>query len=78
MKASVADNKVSIPQIVEPEEFSPVDLLWLAQGKFGWTVLDFAEVFGWRHETVYKWTYGQKVSRQARIRAATLKKMWGI
>ncbi|MEZ2241760.1 hypothetical protein [Microcoleus sp.] len=77
MTTSLAD-KVFVPEIVEPEEFSPVDLLWLAQGKFGWTVYNFADVFGWRYETIYKWTYGQKPSRQARIRAATLKKMWGI
>lgn len=69
---------ISTPPIVEPEEFSPVDLLWLAQGRFKWNTADFAAVFGWELDTIRKWTYGQKPSRQARIRAATLKKIWGI
>lgn len=76
---SVTEKLVTlVPPIVEPDEFSPVDLLWLSQGRFKWSTADFAAVFGWELDTVRKWTYGKKPSRQARIRAATLKRIWGI
>lgn len=79
MNTSVTEKPaVAVPEVIEPEEFSPIDLLWLAQGRFQWSTADFATVFGWELDTIRKWTYGQKPSRQARIMAARLKRIWGI
>ena len=64
------------PPVIEPEEFDPVELLFKAQSRFGWGVEEFAISFGWEADTIKKWTYKQKFSRQARIRAATLKREW--
>jgi hypothetical protein len=66
------------PPVQEPEEYDPVDLLWLAVGKFGWSDEEFATNFGWQLGTIRKWTCGQKAGRSARIRAATLKREWGL
>lgn len=66
------------PAVQEPEEFDPVNLLWLAVGKFKWSDEQFAINFGWEVATIRKWTCGQKAGRSARIRAATLKREWGI
>lgn len=79
MNMSVTEKPaVRAPEIIEPEEFSPVELFRLAQERFKWKKADFAAVFGWELDTVQKWVSGQKPSRQARIRAATLKQTWGI
>lgn len=67
------------PPLEEPEEFCPVKLLWLCRQHYGWNTEKFSWVFGWNEETIRKWHYGrQKPSKQARIRAATLKQMWKI
>lgn len=58
-----------------PEEFDPVELLRIMQRE-GWTVEQFATVFGCEPDTAYKWRYNRKCCRLARIRAATLKKQW--
>jgi len=68
----------STPPVKEPEEYDPVDLLGLAVGKFKWSDEEFATNFGWEVTTIRKWTYGQKVGRSARIRAATLKREWNL
>lgn len=71
--------KVSAPPIVEPEEFCPVALLWLCRQHWNWNTEKFSWVFGWNYETIRKWEGGrQKPSKQARIRAATLKQKWQV
>ena len=72
------NSNLQIPPVEEPQEFDPVALLWLAAGKFGYSDAEFALVFGCELSTLRKWTCGQKVGRQARIRAATLKRDWGL
>ncbi|MEG5173240.1 hypothetical protein [Microcoleus sp. B3-D7] len=64
------------PPVVEPEEFDPVELLFKAQNRFNWSLEQFAISFGWEVSTIQKWKERQKFSRQARIRAATLKREW--
>ena len=67
------------PPISEPEEFDPVKLYWLASQQFHWKLDDFSEVFGWARDTIYKWLIKKcPPSKQAKIRAATLKKEWGL
>lgn len=72
------NSDLEIPPVEEPEEYNPVDLLWQAAGKFGYSDADFARVFGCELSTLRKWTCGQKIGRQARIRAATLKREWNL
>ena len=72
------NSDLQIPPVEEPQEFDPVALLWLTAGKFGWTDEQFSINFGWELSTIRKWTCGQKCSRQARIRAASLKREWGL
>ena len=69
---------VEIPPVEEPEEFSTVELLWLAVGKFGYADEDFATKFGCELSTLRKWLCGQKVGKFSRIRAATLKREWEL
>ena len=69
---------LQIPPVEEPQEFDPVALLWLAAGKFGWSDEQFAKAFGWEVSTIRKWTCGQRAGRSAHIRAATLKREWGL
>ncbi len=64
------------PPIVEPEEFDPIELLFKAQNRYNWSLEKFAICFGWEVSTIQKWKEKQKFSRQARIRAATLKRDW--
>jgi len=67
-----------IPPVEEPEEYNPVELYREAVIKYKWSDEDFAKNFGWEVATIRKWTYGQKVGRPARIRAATLKREWNL
>lgn len=60
-----------------PEEFDPVELLWMMQ-RCGWTTTQFAIAFGCSLHCVYKWSITRKPSRLARIRAADLKRQWKI
>ena len=76
---NIAQNSdLQIPPVEEPQEFDPVALLWLAIGKFKWSDEEFATSFGWELSTIRKWTTGQRAGRSARIRAATLKREWGL
>lgn len=67
-----------IPPVEEPEEYSPVELFWQTRAEFGYSEENFACVFGCEASTLKKWIYGQKIGRQARIRAATLKREWNL
>lgn len=69
---------VVVPAVEQPEEYDPVELFWLAVGTFNWKDEQFAINFGWEVATIRKWTCGQKAGRSARIRAATLKREWGL
>lgn len=65
--------------IEEPEEFDPIELLNLAKKSFRLKSQDFALIFGIELQVISTWRRGfRQPSRQARIRAATLKKMWGL
>ena len=69
----------SILEIVEPEEFCPIALLDLAIKKFRVKCYEFATVFGIEAQTISAWRCGSRVpTRQNRIRAASLKKEWGM
>lgn len=72
------NSEAYIPPVEEPEEYSPVDLFWEALQTFNWTDEQFAKNFGWEVSTIWKWVYGQKAGRSARIRAATLKREWKL
>ncbi|MEG4010364.1 hypothetical protein QUA41_30685 [Microcoleus sp. Pol11C1] len=61
-----------------PDEFDPIELLWLVQRKYEITAEQFAHAFGVEPDTVYHWSSTHKCSRLARIRAATLKRDWGF
>jgi DNA-binding transcriptional regulator YiaG len=85
MILSQAENKQEFrspvigPPLEEPEEFDPIKLLEMAMKKFRLKVYEFAIVFGLEQDTIYKWRSGKdKPGRLARIRAATLKKEWGL
>ncbi len=70
---------LSTPVLEEPDEFCPIALLWLCRRHWNWNIEQFSWVFGWNHDTIRKWAGGrQKPSKQARIRAATLKQLWKI
>lgn len=69
-------SRISAPLLTDhPEEFDPIELLWIMQRE-GWTTEQFATVFGCTIHNVYKWSQTRKCGRLARIRAATLKKQW--
>ena len=66
-------------KIVQPEEFCPIALLDLAIKKFRVKCYEFAVVFGIEAQTISAWRCGSRVpTRQNRIRAASLKKEWGM
>lgn len=68
-----------ILEIVQPDEFCPIALLDLAIEKFRVRCYEFATVFGIEAQTISAWRCGSRVpTRQNRIRAASLKKEWGI
>lgn len=70
---------VIAPQLKEPEEFDPIELLEIVRKKFRINIWQFAIIFGLEEDTIYKWNSGKKKpGRLARIRAATLKKEWGL
>jgi len=70
---------VTTLEIVEPEEFCPIALLDLAIKKFRVKCYEFAVVFGIEAQTISAWRCGSRVpTRQNRIRAASLKKEWGM
>ena len=77
--STIARPRILAPLLVDhPEEFDPVELLWIMQREEGWTAEQFATVFGCSLHNVYKWSQTRKCGRLARIRAATLKKQWGF
>ena len=68
-----------ILEIVEPEEFCPIELLKLAINKYQIKCNEFATVFGTEAQTISTWRSGRRVpTRQCRIRAAYLGKKWGL
>ena len=70
--------RISTPLLTDhPEEFDPVELLWIMQRE-GWTTEQFSTVFGCSLHNVYKWSQTRRCGRLARIRAATLKKQWKL
>ena len=77
--STIARARIPAPSLVDhPEEFDPVELLWMLQREEGWTYEQFATVFGCSVYNVQKWSSTRKCGRLARIRAATLKKQWGF
>lgn len=71
--------RVSPPQLNEPEEFDPMELYKLVKNRFDWKLWQFAIAFGCETTTIYAWSSGRSLpSRQARIIAALLKKLWGF
>ena len=66
-------------EIVQPEEFCPIALLDLAIKKFRVKCYEFAVVFGIEAQTISAWRCGSRnPTRQNRIRAAQLRKEWGL
>lgn len=68
----------SAPVVEEPPERDPIDLYRRAQFVFNWDFEQFAICFGWEPNTIQRWYYGQKPSRQARIMAAILWEKWKL
>jgi len=76
--SNIASNPIQIT-ITDPEEFDPVALLELAIDKFHIRANQFAKIFGTEAQTLSNWRSGRRnPTRQCRIRAASLKKEWGL
>lgn len=71
-------------EIIEPEEFDPIELLRIAKQQFlakgiRLSTYEYSIVFGTEYQQISRWKRGVvSPPRLARIRAASLMKDWGL
>jgi DNA-binding transcriptional regulator YiaG len=75
----IASISSAVPEIADPEEFDPIELLERAIDKFSLKCHEFARIFGTEAQTISAWRCGRRTpTRQCRIRAHYLGKQWGL